>query len=140
MSIEFATPAYDAVIKLRCKILRTPLGLDFSAEELAIEYQYHHLAAYNENGKLTGCLVLVPFDDGQVKMQQVAVAEDLQKQGVGTAMVNFSESFAQAQGYNKMFLHARAAAIPFYERLDYQKVGAPFSEVNIEHYRMEKKL
>jgi predicted GNAT family N-acyltransferase len=39
-----------------------------------------------------------------------------------------------------MVLHARETAVPFYNALGYNSVGAQFEEVGIPHFRMEKAL
>ncbi|MEL6865684.1 MAG: GNAT family N-acetyltransferase [Bacteroidota bacterium] len=138
--IEFATPAYDQTIALRDRILRQPLGLDFKPKDLSQEFAYTHLACYHEDGRLLGCLTMVPLNDQRVKMQQVAVAETWQRKGVGKQLVAASEVYAQKAGFDCIELNARDIAIPFYEKLNYQKVGKPFTEVSIKHYKMEKLL
>jgi ribosomal protein S18 acetylase RimI-like enzyme len=73
-------------------------------------------------------------------MRQVAVASEAQRQGVGRAMVEFSETFARRLGFTRMVLHARENAIPFYERLGYCRIGERFEEVTIPHWEMVKEL
>lgn len=138
--IAFATPAYDETIRLRMDILRTPLGLGFSVADLEKEYQYYHLAAYSPRQKMLGCLVLVPLEEGRVKMIQVAVREEVQGQGIGRLLVWASERFAQKHGFTEMVLNAREVATPFYEKLQYEKIGEPFEEVGIPHFKMSKAL
>lgn len=140
IQVDFATPEYDETVKLRYNILREPLDLDFTAEQLAEEYADFHLAAYDDAWILRGCLVLTPKTDKVLKMRQVAVNDVAQRTGVGTALVQASELFAKAHGYTLMELNARDTAIPFYEKLAYDKVGQPFEEVGIAHFKMEKKL
>ncbi len=136
--IEFATPEYDDAVRLRYDVLRRPLGLDFAPEQLAEEYAQVHLAAYNAAGRLVGYLNLTPVDEHTVQMRQVAVAPDQQGRGVGTELVHQSEWLARQSGIRRIILHARAPAVPFYERLDYAVVGEPFEEVTIQHWHMEK--
>lgn len=140
LEVDFGTPLYDELLALRDLILRKPLGLEFTPEQLSLEWDSMHLACYRPDWTLLACLVLLPQDEKTVKMRQVAVAEGLQKQGIGTALVNFSEVLAQQKGFGKMVLHARETAVPFYKRLHYQTVGERFTEVNIPHFRMEKDL
>ena len=140
IQVEFATPEYDETIALRYKILRQPLGLDFTEEQLATEYADFHLAAYSDSWILRGCLVLTPKNDKVLKMRQVAVGIESQSKGIGTLLVQASEVFARANGYERMELNARDTAIAFYEKLNYQKVGEEFVEVNIPHYKMVKSL
>lgn len=138
--IEFATPEYDDAVRLRYEVLRRPLGLDFTPEQLAEEYAQVHLAAYNEAGQLVGYLNLTPLEDSMVQMRQVAVGPEQQGRGVGTELVRHSERLAQQMGMQQMILHAREPAVPFYERLQYKIVGEPFEEVTILHRHMEKVL
>jgi predicted GNAT family N-acyltransferase len=140
LNIEFATPEYDETVQLRDKILRKPLGLQFSEEQLAEEFADFHLAAYTNDWILTGCLVLTPKDDKTLKMRQVAVDETVQKMGVGRQLVEASEAFGRACGFDIMELNARDTAVPFYQKLDYTIVGERFEEVGIGHFKMVKKL
>ena len=140
LPIEFATPAYDESVRLRDKILRQPLGLQFTPQELAKEYEHIHLACYDTASQLLGCLVLVPLDKQRIKMRQVAVDEPFQKAGIGSKLVAASEVWAKQAGYQQMELHARDTAIPFYLKHQYETTGKPFVEVNISHYKMCKQL
>ncbi len=138
--VDFATPEYDETIRLRYKILREPLGLDFTEEQLSAEFSDIHLAAYDEQWILRGCLVLTPKSEKVLKMRQVAVDSDVQSKGTGSLLVKASEAFGQAHAYSKMELNARDTAVPFYEKLNYSKEGDMFVEVSIPHFKMVKDL
>jgi len=138
--IEFATPEYDESVALRYEVLRKPLGLEYSPEQLSAEWSDIHLAAFDAWGKMIGILLLSPLDKQEVKMRQVAVAPEQQGRGVGAALVAASEEIARSLEFKKMTLHAREAAALFYLRLGYQTVGDQFEEVSIPHYKMEKML
>ena len=71
-------------------------------------------------------------------MRQLAVAAELQGQGIGTALVEFAEALAREIGYRRMILHARETAVPFYEKQGYSIIGEGFEEVTIPHWAMEK--
>ncbi len=137
---DFATPEYDESVRLRDDILRKPLNLSFKAEDLATEYNSHHLGVFNQQNRMIGCLVLKPLSEELYKMRQVAVAENCQGKGVGKAMVKASEEYVLQLGGKKFELNARDVAIPFYESLKYKKVGEEFTEVGIKHFKMEKIL
>jgi predicted GNAT family N-acyltransferase len=137
--VEHRSPEYWATVALRDAVLRKPLGLVFSPDELEAEKDSHHLA-YFQHGSLAGCLVLRPVGSGDVQMRQVAVVPGLRGGGVGTALVNRSEELALALGYRRMILHARETAVRFYEKLGYRKIGDRFEEVTIPHWEMEKLL
>lgn len=140
LEVEFATPEYDQTVQLRDKILRKPLGLTFSEEQLAEEFSDVHLAAFTSDWILRGCLVLSPKGDKTLKMRQVAVEEAVQKQGIGRELVAASEAFARRNGFDLMELNARDTAVPFYKKLNYTVVGEQFEEVGIAHFKMMKNL
>lgn len=133
------SPEYQALVALRRAILRLPLGLDFTDEQLAAEATDIHLGAYGQ-GQLMGGLILTPLSSSTLKMRQVAVAESAQQAGVGTALVRRSEELARGLGYHTLVLNARETAVPFYLKLGYALVGEPFVEVGIPHRAMQKHL
>ncbi|HEY3233606.1 MAG TPA: GNAT family N-acetyltransferase [Polyangiaceae bacterium] len=137
--VPHGSPAYRATLMLREELLRAPLGLSFSSEELAAESDSHHLCAF-EGSQLIGCLVLKPLEQGRVRMRQVAVMPALQTRGIGSRLVHYAEQVARAYGYSMMVVHARTGVVPFYVRLGYVEVGERFTEVTIPHAHMEKPL
>lgn len=137
--ITFQSPAYKAAVQLRERLLRQPLHLQFEADQLASEWQDYHLVAIDEEEKVVACVVLSPKEE-EIKMRQLAVTEAWQGHGIGRGLVEFAESFARAKEYATIFCHARSQVVPFYEKMGYQAHGAPFEEVTIQHYYMEKRL
>ncbi|MBK7410770.1 MAG: GNAT family N-acetyltransferase [Saprospirales bacterium] len=140
MPVSFGTPEFDELLALRDVILRKPLGLEFTVEQIATEYDSIHLACYTSDWHLLGCLTLLPLDEKEVKMRQVVVAVAAQKKGVGRMLVEAGEEWARRKGFSKMVLHAREVAVPFYLKLDYRKVGERFKEVDLPHFKMEKDM
>ena len=138
--IEFATPEYDEMVRLRYDVLRAPLGLSFTVEQLEKEYSDILLGAYDDRNFLVGCLILTHLNADVLKMRQVAVASDKQGTGVGKILVQASENYASAKNYLKIELNARSNAVPFYLKMGYTTVGEIFSEVGIEHRKMVKIL
>lgn len=138
--ILFSSPEYIEALEIRYEVLRKPLGLEYKKEDLEKEWDFFHLAAFDINGKMIGCLILQPVDVHTLKMRQVAVFPEWQGRSVGTGLVAFSEHFALKKGYTKIELHARISAVEFYNRLHYTKTGNIFKEVGIDHLKMEKTL
>lgn len=137
--IQQGASEYPEMVELRRQVLRIPLGLDFTPEQLEAEAADPHLAAY-EHGRLVGCLLLTDRGEGIAQMRQVAVATDRQGTGIGALMVVESERKARELGFTRMILHARDTAVPFYEKLGYDRDGEPFVEVSILHQQMGKVL
>lgn len=139
MIIDHGTPKYQQMVKLREEILRKPLGLHFTPEELEAEKDNLLMAAY-EDDQLLGCCMLVEEDPQTVRLRQMAVLNDLQGKGVGKALMNFAENLARDRGYKTITMHARKNAQGFYEKMGYKVKGSEFEEITIPHYVMEKQL
>jgi GNAT superfamily N-acetyltransferase len=137
--IQYGSPEYAAAFALREEVLRKPLGLSLGPVTLEQVRDYRYIACHLDN-ELVGCLVLLPKENGDIRMRQVAVKPHLQGQGTGRAIVEFAERFARERGFTLMKLHARDTAISFYEKLGYECVGEPFVEVTILHCEMQKEL
>lgn len=137
--IKFNSDEQIKSIKLRDRILRKPLGLEFSKEELENENDQIHIAAFI-NKEIVGVLLLKILENKTLKMRQVAVDEHLQGKGIGKAMIKFAEQWALINGYNKIELNARATAFEFYITLNYTCIGNEFIEVNIPHRKFVKTL
>jgi ribosomal protein S18 acetylase RimI-like enzyme len=137
--IPYGSDAYHATLALRDAVMRKPLGLKFTTDELERDRTDFHLARY-EDGQLVACLVLSPLCATDIQMRQVAVAPELQGKGIGRALCQFAEDFARQHGFSRISLHARDTAIRFYEKLGYQRIGEPFEQVTIPHWEMQKQL
>lgn len=139
--IDFGSTEYFQSLGLRYEVLRRPLGLHFDAGDLKKEFQEIHIAAFVEN-QIVGCLILseITNDNLIFKMRQVAVDDKFQRLGIGKQMVAFSENISKLILKEKIELHARKSAVPFYLSLNYHQVGEEFLEVNIPHYKMFKSL
>jgi predicted GNAT family N-acyltransferase len=137
--IDYGTPEYQQMVKMRDEILRKPLGLSFDEEELKEEKDNLLIAAYDDDHML-GCCMLVPENEKIIRLRQMAVLNDLQGKGIGRALMIFAENLARDRGFNKIAMHARKNATGFYEKVGYKIVGDEFEEVTIPHYLMEKEL
>ena len=137
--IDYGTKEYEQVLKLRDEILRKPLGLNFSQEELESERNNMHMAAY-EDDQMLGCCMLVEEDPETVRLRQMAVVDDVQGKGIGRALMQFAENLARDRGYKRITMHARKNAVGFYEKMGYKKFGDEFMEITIPHVVMEKEL
>ncbi len=131
-------PMYREAVRLREAVLRVPLGLSFSAEELAAEADHLHIVGL-EGETVCATAVLVP-EGKSMKMQRVAVAPELQGRGIGRALMKFCEKIAVQRGAEKVTVHARESAVPFYEKNWYVGDGELFDEDGIPHLKMWKLL
>ena len=137
--VPLGVPEYAAAIRLREEILRKPLGLVLSPEELSAEPECHHFVGL-AGTEVIATLLLKPLDAQTVKMRQVAVAPALRRSGVGAGLVRFAEQFARELGFQTIVAHARETAVGFYQRLGYAVEGETFLENTIPHRRVSKAL
>jgi GNAT superfamily N-acetyltransferase len=137
--IDHGTAEYEQMVKLRDEILRKPLGLGFTKDELDSERGNLLIAAY-EDDRILGCCMLVEEEDQTVRLRQMAVPDAYQGKGIGRALMNFAENLARDRGYRRITMHARKNAAGFYEKMGYKRIGDEFLEITIPHYVMEKAL
>jgi N-acetylglutamate synthase-like GNAT family acetyltransferase len=137
--IDYGTAEYNQLVQLRKQLLRLPLGLNFTEEELQKEKNDILIAAFDDD-RILGCCMLCPLNKNTLRLRQMAVADNLQGKGIGASIMIFAENLARDKGYRHMLMHARDSAIGFYEKFGYKIKGTPFTEVNLPHHVMEKEL
>lgn len=137
--VFFNTSEYKSELELRDKVLRKPLGMNIYDDNLEIEINDYHICALISS-KVVGTLLLRKISSSTLQMKQVAVDESLRNKNIGRKLISFAENFAKDKGFTKIILNARKTAIPFYEQVDYKKIGEEFIEVGIPHMKMTKDL
>jgi GNAT superfamily N-acetyltransferase len=137
--IDHGSNEYRQMIKLRDDILRKPLGLGFTPQELEKEKDNMLIGAFEDDDML-GCCMLVEENPETVRLRQMAVLNDLQGKGIGRALMNFAENLARDRGYKILSMHARKNSAGFYEKMGYKIASDEFTEITIPHYVMEKRL
>ncbi len=137
--IEYKSTEYFQALALRDSILRAPLGLFFSEEDIRSESTYIHFGAFL-NSKIIATAQWVQVDNNTYKLRQVAVDSLQQGMGIGSKLIDFLENWAKLQRAQLMELHARESAVDFYLKKGYAIQGERFFEVGIPHYYMFKRF
>ena len=96
--IEHGSDDYQKMVRLRLDILRKPLGLQFTPEELEQEKKDILVGAFEEE-KILGCCMLIEKDRSTVRLRQMAVINNLQGKGIGRALTIFAENIARDRGF-----------------------------------------
>jgi len=138
-TIEYGSKNHRDEIALRYEILRKPLGLQFTEEQLAAEKDEVHWGAFLID-KLVGCLLLKDMGDSVTQMRAVAVSQKYQGCGIGAALVRRAEQDAWERGYRKIVLDGRETALQFYKKLGYVQEGDVYIRVGLPHWKMSKEL
>jgi ribosomal protein S18 acetylase RimI-like enzyme len=137
--IDHGSFEYGQMVDLRNEILRIPLGLLLTNEELEQEKNDILIGAFDEQ-EILGCCLLTKVDKKTVRLRQMAVKNTSQGMGIGASLMNYAENVARDKGFSVMIMHARETAIGFYEKAGYHVEGEKFTEVNVPHYLMVKML
>jgi predicted N-acetyltransferase YhbS len=135
----FDSNLYWQSLVLREAVLRTPLGLRLTEEELEDDACRRHFCALSHGG-VVGSVSLKPIDGETLQLRQMAVAEDRRRERIGAKLLGYAEGFARAKGFRRIVLNARLGAEGFYARFGYEAWGEPFDENTVPHVRMSKDL
>jgi GNAT superfamily N-acetyltransferase len=80
-------------------------------------------------------------NQAQFQLRGMAVLDNHRKKGLGDALVRTAERSAKSRGGELIWFNARIAAVPFYEKLGYQKIGEMFDIGDIgAHFVMFKRI
>jgi GNAT superfamily N-acetyltransferase len=137
--IEHGSPEYEQMVDLRFRVLREPLGLSFTQEELEADRE-SILLGFFDGERLEGCCRLDPVDTTTIRLRSMAVTPGSQRRGIGRALMRFAEDVSGSRGYKTIMMHARKTAVRFYEKLGYERIGSEFIDVTIPHYLLKKAL
>ena len=138
-TIQFASPEYEEMVALRYKMLREPLGLTFSDEDLRKdENDLLLVASFPKSDEIVGCCILTILNEHTVQLRQMAIADFCQGKSIGCELLLFAEQTAKEHGFGYIYLHARKVAVGFYKKYGYTIEGDQFTEVGIPHFEMMK--
>ena len=137
--VPYGSRHYRQALRLRQEVLRDPLGLPMSEADLAGEELQHHYGLL-AGDELAACVVIKPLSKTHCKLRQMAVSPSHQASGLGRRLIEAVEENLRQRGFESIEMAARETAVGFYERLGFQRVGEPFIEVTIPHFKMEKSL
>ena len=90
----------------------------------------HVLARLNRDPVGTGWL------NAAGKIGHIAVLAGLRGRGIGTQILRRLLDEARRLGIREAHLHAQVQAVPFYEKLGFERKGGEFDEAGIPHVRM----
>lgn len=140
--IEYNTQEYQQMVTLRDRVLRKPLGLTFSKDDLEKDKNDYLLIASTENtpSVIIGCCILTPVSKNRVQLRQMAVDENYRGRKIGEQLLTYAEQLSSEKKFTEIYLHAREIAIGFYEKEGYSIIGDTFTEVGISHCEMLKIL
>lgn len=83
-----------------------------------------------------------PIATGRIKpdghIGRMAVLKEWRNKGIGHTILKSLISCAQAQGLERVYLHAQVSAIPFYQKLGFELYSEVFMDAGIPHRSMQR--
>lgn len=141
IDVEFGSSRYQELLDLRYKVLLQPLGLKFLDSYREEEANFLHIGCIeNSTDELIGGLILVPLNNDEIRVMQVAVDVVHQGEGIGRKLIKYAEDVAKQIGYETIVMHAMLSVVGFYEKLGFKQEGNLFEEKGINFVKMTKKL
>lgn len=133
--LTIGSSEYEVALELRERLLRAPLGLEWTEEERSWEAQDRHFALF-EGETMVAVVVSRELANGAMKFRQMAVESARQGEGWGRELLEKAETVLRGEGKMRFELNAREEAVGFYEKLGYEREGERFVEVSIPHWKM----
>lgn len=131
---------WEAYYDLRYRILREPLGKERGSERNEGDETAIHFALYDD-GILFAVARLDRVDEVTCQARFVAVETQKQGNGYGRKIMEAMERKGVELKCQRLILHARDYALPFYQKLGYQLIGPSYKLFDIlQHFEMQKNL
>ena len=92
----YGSALYAQALRLREAILRKPLGLTLSAEELADDAHRRHFCA-TLNGSVVGSVSFKRLGAHTLQLKQMAVADGKQGEGIGSRLLGLRRGLGAAR-------------------------------------------
>ena len=137
--INTVSPLYMEAVALRDAVLRRPLGLTLTSEELVLDHEREHVVAVLD-GSVVGTVSLYMEAPTVLRIKQMAVDPAQQGWGIGGKLMQAAEARGRVMGAQSILLHARCTAQDFYDRQGYAVHGEAFAEQGIPHVVMVKRM
>tara|TARA_R110002049_G_scaffold224203_4_gene395930 strand:+ start:7873 stop:8310 length:438 start_codon:yes stop_codon:yes gene_type:complete len=124
---------FDEIVAIRKKVFVDEQQV--SAEDEFDEFEEkskHYLLLLNGDPIATARWRYI---GGKIKCERFALLKEYRDKGYGSHLLKrVIEDVKDKSDY--IYLHAQLKAVPFYERIGFEKVGEQFTECDIEHFKM----
>ena len=126
---------YD-LLWLRDIVFVVGQGITAESEVDGYDRQCTHVMGRDATGKMIATARLF-LDKSPVKVGRVAVHTDLQRSGLGTALMQYVNDLI---GERPAAMSAQAHLEAWYTRVGWQRVGDVYDEANIAHLKMTRNV
>ena len=126
----------STVLPLRHQVLWPDMPFEYV--KVAEDDSAVHLAIMQ--GENAICVISLFEDESGLRFRKFATDPSFQNRGYGSQMMQYVIQYATEQGYPRIWCDARADALRFYEKFDFQKFSEVFHKGDIPYFKIEKKL
>jgi predicted GNAT family N-acyltransferase len=134
LSIEQITP--HLTWRLRRDVLYP--GQYMHNMEMDEDNHGYHFGAFTDNTLVAVVSLFQNNTDWQFR--KFAVSADVQKQGIGTQLLNYITAFVEGERGTKLWCNARLSATGFYTRNGFTQTGLQFHNNGFDYTVMQKNL
>ncbi|MEM8845178.1 MAG: GNAT family N-acetyltransferase [Pseudomonadota bacterium] len=131
---------FEQYFYFRWQQLREPLKLPRGSEQDDLEDQAFHCMAIMPNQKIIGVGRINHELNNAMRIRYMAVDQTVQSKGVGSAILQKLIEYAKQKHAKTCWLNAREKACTFYLKQGFEIQDKIESDLNIPHFRMEKKI
>lgn len=137
--IEFLSPDYYATLQLREDVMRKPLGILLSAEDIKDDCMRTHIGGYYNDKLVCTCSFKI-IHKKIAHIYSICVKQELQNRGVGQQLINFTEKYVKLRGVARLYVEGRKSAKKFYQKCGFSPCGSEYIDMNILHQDMRKNI
>ena len=137
--IDHGSREYQQMVQLRNDILRKPLRLTFTPEELEKEKDEILIGAFEEE-KMLGCCMLIMVDPATVRLRQMAVLNNLQGKGHRKSINAVCRKHRPRPRFQKNHHACPQVSCGFLRKIRIPGLWRGIRRSTLPHYEMQKKL
>lgn len=131
---------YQDSLALREKVLRKPLGLEVSSEQIKNESlkNYHHYCVKKDNAVVAA--LTMKINPSSIQICQIATLNNYQCKGYGSAVLEYAEKELSRLFPKKGFVvFSRINSVSFYLKMGYEfKNKKTYTIIGLDHRLMKK--
>lgn len=134
---------WEKLYQLRYDVLRKPWDQPIGSERAEDDIIALHAIVLNASNEVIATCRAHKSGESQAQIRYMAVRPDMQKMGLGKAILTYIEKRASSSyaPLHQLILHARDHAVPFYVSHGYEVIGPSYTLFgNIQHIQMIKSL
>ena len=137
--IQYDLPEYKETLQLRENVMRKPLGLLLSVEDVKDDNVRTHIGGYCNGVLICACSFKI-IHRKIAHLYSVCVKQEFQNRGVGQQLMHFTEKYVKLHGAARLYVEGRKSAKNFYRKCGFSPCGSEYIDMNILHQDMRKDI